>query len=388
MYSLRCLALCSLTALAAACSRPAPPAASAPAAGFTLTAAMRRDIQLDTVRREAPETVLTLSGQVTTNDDQTVQVFPLVGGIVQELKVELGDHVQKGQVLAVIRSGEIADLQNQQSAALTDLATAQKNLAVLQDQYRVGLAAERDVALARQDLSKARSTARKARKQLAIYSLTPDGLYSLRAPIAGFITDKRVTQGMQFNDDNVGALFTIADLDDVWVLANVFESDIARVREGYPADVSLLAYPDKIYHGHLDRVFNVLDPTAKVMKVRVQLHNPGYAIKPEMYATVRVRHTEAGQRLTVPAAALIFDKGAHFVVVYRDAHHLAVRPVQVLSTDGERATLADGVRPGEVVVTRNQLLLYDALDSRPAAAPLASAAHPVSGPTAASATRQ
>ena len=348
-------------AVLASCARPAPEAAAKPA-GFSLSDAMVREIILDTVRREAVQSVLTLSGQVVTNGDQTVQVYPLVGGVVQELKVELGDHVTKGQVLAVIRSGQIADLQNQSSAAATDLATAHKNLAVLEDQLHVGLASERDVALARQELQKAQGVVTKTRKQLNIYSVTADGLYSLRAPISGFITAKDVTEGMQFNDDNVGALFTIANLDDVWVLANVFESDIARVQEGYAAEVALLAYPDRTFHGRIDRVFNVLDPTSKVMKVRVKLKNPDYLLKPEMYARVEVRNTEDYQMLEVPAQAVIFDKGRKFVMVYRDRHHIETHPVDVLKTEGNRSYLRSGVEVGDLVISRNQLLLYDALN--------------------------
>ena len=366
MHSLRSLSVLSGTLLAAAllaaCHHPADSDQNKPAAGFTLSDTMWREIKLDTVRPETVESALTLSGQVVTNGDQTVQVFPLVGGVVQELKVELGDHVVKGQLLAVIRSGEIADIQNQRSAAGTDLAIARKNLAVLEDQLRVGLAAERDVALARQELQKAEGTVTKTQKQLSIYAVTPDGLYSLRAPLSGFITEKNVTEGMQFNHDNVGALFTIADLDDVWVMANVFESDIAKVKVGYEADVSLLAYPDRVFKGHVDRVFNVLDPTSKVLKVRVKLRNPNYLLKPEMYAQVRVRNTESYQLLAVPAQAVIFDKGRQFVMVYRDRHHIAARAVRVVKTVGERTYVKDGVRSGEVIVSRNQLMLYDALN--------------------------
>ena len=100
-------------------------------AGFTMSDQMLKELQIDTVRNEPVRNELTLSGQIATNGDKTVRVYPLVGGVVEQLTVELGDHVTKGQVLAVIRSGEIADLQNQSSTAGTDLAIAQKNLSVL-----------------------------------------------------------------------------------------------------------------------------------------------------------------------------------------------------------------------------------------------------------------
>ena len=195
--------------------------------GFTMSDEMMRELKIDTVRNEPIRDELTLSGQIASNGDRTVKVFPLVGGVVEQLSVELGDHVAKGQVLAVIKSGEIADLQNQNSAAGTDLDIANKNLQVLEDQYEAGLASERDVTLARKELQKARGNVGKSRKQLSVYGVSADGTYELRAPISGFITEKNATDHMQFNADNVGNLFTVSNLDDVWIMASVFESDIA-----------------------------------------------------------------------------------------------------------------------------------------------------------------
>ena len=107
----------ALSLTLAGCSKTdesaAPPKAEA---GFSLSDQMLRELKIDTVRQEPVRDELTLSGQIASDGDQTVKVYPLVGGVVEQLSVELGDHVTKGQVLAVIRSGEIADLQNQSSS--------------------------------------------------------------------------------------------------------------------------------------------------------------------------------------------------------------------------------------------------------------------------------
>lgn len=331
-------------------------------AGFSLSDQMMSELKIDTVRNEPIRNELTLSGQIATNGDKTVQVYPLVGGVVEQLTVELGDHVTKGQVLAVIRSGEIADLQNQSSSAGTDLAIAQKNLSVLEDQYAAGLASERDVSLARQELRKAQGNVGKSRKQLAIYGVSADGTYTLRAPISGFITEKNVTDHMQFNDDNVGSLFTVSNLDDVWIMANVFESDIAKVKEGYAADVTTLAYPDQHFTGRIDKVFNVLDPESKVMRVRVRLENPGYLLKPEMYAQIKVRNTETGRMLAVPANCVVFDKDRNFVMVFKDRQHIETREVEIAKTVGDVSYVHSGLHDGERIIAQNQLLVYDELN--------------------------
>jgi cobalt-zinc-cadmium efflux system membrane fusion protein len=352
--------LLALPLALAGCSQPAP--TTKPAAGFVLSDTMLREIKLDTVRDEPVRDELTLSGQIATNGDKTVKVYPLVGGVVEQLRVELGDHVTKGQVLAVIRSGEIADLQNQSAAAGSDLDIARKNVAVAEDMYKAGLNAERDVVLARKELQKALGNVGKSHKQLNVYGVSADGVYTLRAPISGFITEKNVSDHEQFNADNVGNLFTVSDLDDVWIMANVFESDISKVKEGYEVDVTTLSYPDQHFRGRIDKVFNVLDPESKVMKVRVRLENPGYRLKPEMFAQIQVYNTESRHMPAVAAQAVIFDKDRNYVMVYHDRSHIQTRQVELLKTVGPWSYVQTGLKPGERVIGQNQLLVYDELN--------------------------
>lgn len=347
-----------------ACSKPADTAKEETPATkkFSLSDQTLKELAFDTVRYEPVRSEQSFSGQVTTNGDKTANVVPLVGGVVEDLKVELGDHVTKGQVLAVIRSGEIADVQNQNSNAGTDLAIAKKNLSVAEDQFKAGLAAERDVVLAREELRKAQSNLGKTNKQLGIYGVSKDGHYTITAPISGFITDKNVTENMQYTTASAGNFFTIADLDQVWVLANVFEADIANVKLGYAADITTLSYPDKHFKGVVDKVFNVLDPDSKALKVRIKLSNPGYLLKPEMYAQVRILNTEKQKELSVPANAVVFDKDQNFVLVYKSKTEVDTRPVKVTKTVGDISYVTGNLKPGEAIISKNQLLVYDELN--------------------------
>ena len=156
--------------------------------GFRLSDTMMQQIVLDTVRLRPVQDELVLTGEIAADGDKTVKVYPLVGGVVDRLQVQLGDKVTKGQVLAVIKSSEIADVQNQTTAATSDLDIARKNLDVAQDMYKAGLSSERDVVLARAEVTKARGTVGKNVKQLGVYGIGKNGIYELRAPIAGFIT--------------------------------------------------------------------------------------------------------------------------------------------------------------------------------------------------------
>ncbi|TPG58692.1 efflux RND transporter periplasmic adaptor subunit [Hymenobacter nivis] len=363
MTRISLLAPALLLGTLSACSsaeKKAPETAAAPA--FHLTDEVMKELRIDTVKERPMLDELSLTGQIAPDEDHTAKIFPLVGGVVEKVDVELGDYVRQGQQLAIIRSGEIADLQNQGTAAGSDLAIARKNVDVAQDMFKAGLSSERDVLLARSELQKAQGTAGKSRKQLAIYGVTPDGKYSLKSPISGFITDKNVTTSMQFNNSNVENLFTVSDLDDVWILANVFQSDISKVQPGFTADVTTLAYPGRHFAGHIDKVFNILDPDSKVMKVRVKLRNPGYLLKPEMYAQIKVQNAAGGTMMAVPASAVVFDKDRTFVMVYKDRNHVETRPVTIASTVGDVSYVAKGLKDGERFISQNQLLIYDELN--------------------------
>lgn len=354
------LALPLLAASCSSCTRSEGKNTEPAEKAFVLSATMQREIKLAPVAQQPVRDELSLTGVISSDEDRTVKVFPLAGGVVEDLHVELGDHVTKGQVLAVIRSGEAVELETSNAQASAGLTAARRNYEATQDLYKAGLAAERDLVSARQDMLKAQAEATKNTKQLSLYHISKDGHYTITAPISGFIIDKNVSNGTQFRADNIGNLFTVADLSDVWILANVFESDISKVRVGYDVAVKTLAYPDRVFHGQIDKVFNVLDPDSKVMKVRVRLENPDYALKPQMYAQIAVTNTEAGHTmLAVPSEALVFDKNRHFVLVYHDPAHIDVREVQVFKTVGDVAYLTDGVKEGERVITKNQLLIYD-----------------------------
>ncbi|WP_201986662.1 efflux RND transporter periplasmic adaptor subunit [Hymenobacter rubidus] len=243
-----------------------------------------------TSAQSAPEAVaaLELSGEIAADGNRMARVFPRVGGEVVRVNVELGDEVRQGQVLAVLRSSEIANLQNQHTAGTADLAVARKNLAVVEELYQAGLSSEQEVYKARIEVARATGTTAKNQQQLGVYGVGKDGLYELRAPIAGFITEKNLAAGLRFTAANLQAAFTVANLDSVWVMANVFESDLTQVHRGQALEITTLSYPDQPLHGRIDKLFHLLDHDSKVLKARCTLPNPGHQLKPGMHAHVRV----------------------------------------------------------------------------------------------------
>ncbi|MGN6645063.1 MAG: efflux RND transporter periplasmic adaptor subunit [Cytophaga sp.] len=329
-----------------------------------LSDSMLKLIQLDTIKYNNLTTRLLLSGKISENEDKLVKVYPLVGGYVKDLRVELGDYVNKGDVLAVIQSTEVADFQNQLVIAESDLNIAEKNLQVTEDMFEGGLASEKDLVIAKKEYQKAAGELRRIKEVMNIYGVGEFSAYTVKAPISGFITEKYINENMQFRMDNTAQLFTIANLDHVWVIANVFESDINNVQVGKEVEVTTLSYPGEVYKGKVDKIFNVLDKSSRVMKVRVILENKAYKLKPEMFASIAVLGKSDEKSLSAPENSIIFDNNKDYVLVYHDKCNIEIREIERIDKSDSNIRIQSGLREGERVIVKHQLLVYNHLINR------------------------
>jgi len=330
---------------------------------FCLSDTMQQKIQVDEVKMQPVRNSISLSGKIEANEDKWVKVYPVVGGVVEEMKVNLGDYVTKGQTLAVIRSSEIADYQGQLSFAQSTVKIAEKSLSSAKEMLAGGLATDKDVIAAETDLEKARADLKRIQQTNAIFGSKPNAMQTISAPISGYVIEKNVTDKMQYKVDGSQPFFVIANLEEVWVMANVFESDIAKIKVGYDADIKLIAYPDQSFTGKVDRIFSILDPQSRVMKVRVKIPNKDHLIKPEMFARINIRYDDgANQMPAIPARAIIFDKNKNYVMLYRDKCNIETREVEIYETIGDTAYIKSGLNDGDKVITRYQLLVYDAIN--------------------------
>jgi cobalt-zinc-cadmium efflux system membrane fusion protein len=184
------------------------------------------------------------------------------------------------------------------------------------------------------------------------------GTYIIKAPISGYVVEK-INAGNFIRTDNGDNLFTIGDLRNVWVLANVFEADIAKVKEGQTAKVTTLAYPDKVFSGKIDRVSEVLDPSNKALRVRVKIDNPQMLLKPEMFTNVTVTNTENRTAVCVPSSAVVEESGKQFLVVYNNNCDLKVLPVDIMKIVGDKTYLRGTLPSGQKLITHNALMIYD-----------------------------
>lgn len=329
---------------------------------FVLSDKMLSATQTAEASMEALKNELNFYGKITTDNNKLIEVFPVVGGNVTKVFVELGDYVTKGQLLATIRSTEVAGFDKELDDAMNDVVVARNNLKVAQELFEGKLNTERDVLESKSLLEKAESQLNRMQETYRIYSIKKGAIYEIRSPLSGFIIQKNINQDMQLRSDKSDNIFDIAEINDVWAIANVNESDIDEVKLGIDAAVSTLSYPDKIFYGKVDKIYNIIDPETKAMKVRIKLRNENFLLKPEMRATIKLSYTENREMIAVPSAAIIFDKSKSFVMIFKDRNNIETRQVEVFRQVGSTTYVSSGITAGEKVMTENQLLVYDALN--------------------------
>ncbi|MCW3160225.1 efflux RND transporter periplasmic adaptor subunit [Chryseobacterium oryctis] len=331
--------------------------------GFELSNTMLKSISLAKVEKKYIEDDYNFYGKISADKNSYIDVYPLVGGNVLSVNAELGDYVKKGQVLATIRSTELAEIQKDVSDAKTDLVVAQNNLRVAKEMYEGKLNTERDVLEAKSQLKKAQDQLQRASAVSTVYNVKKGNIYSVVSPISGYIVQKNINKDMQLRSDRSENIFDVANTTKVWAIMNVNESDIDKISLGMKAQVSTLSYPDKVFDGKIDKIFKIIDPQTNAMQARVVLDNANGLLIPESKATIKVTNFENEMALAIPSKSVIFDDNRSFVVAYKSRTDVKVKEIKVLKQVGNITYVAEGLLEGEQVITNNQLLIYRSLNS-------------------------
>lgn len=329
---------------------------------FVLSDTMYTSSTFADAKMEDTQNEIRLFGKVTAENNNIAQVFPAVGGSVISIKAELGDYVKQGQLLASIQSSEVAGFQSQTSDADANVSIAERNLQSVNDLYDGKLASEKELVMAKKELDKARAEKERMTEVNKIYRLKSGSVYNLYAPISGYVVAKDISPNEILSNSRDEAVFTIAKLDNVWVLANVNESDLARIKQGQEVNIQTIAYPDRKITGKIDKIFNVIDPQTRAAKALIKVPNNDGSLKPEMNATVTVHYNENVKYLAVPSAAIVFDKNKNFVMVYKAKDDVETREVSVYRALDDKTYLSGGLKQGEKVIVKGNLLIYDAIN--------------------------
>jgi len=300
-------------------------------------------------------TELTANGTVTPDVTRTIHVTSLGGGRVVDLKVKLGDSVKKGQTLLVISSPDLAAAMSDSQKAVADEVLSHKALDRAQLLYDKGAIAAKDLETAQDLEDKAKvdvSTSEQHVRVLGADPAHPSPLIDLRAPVAGTIVEQNVSgfEGVK-SLDNTPNLFTIADLDEVWVVCDVFENDLGDVHLGDSAEIKLNAFGERLFRGTVVDISRVLDPNTRSAKVRIVLPNGDGALRPGMFAVAKFRSRKMTDRVVVPATAImrLHDKDWVFRKQADRRFRRVVVQADGLSPDGMQE-IRQGVKAGDEVV--------------------------------------
>jgi len=339
------------------------PAAAATDNKYVIPDSLLKTLTIDTVGKTEYASAITLTGQVDFDEDHVIKIYPMVSGMAQGINVMLGDYVRQGQILGTLRSSDMTGFSNSLQTAASNLQIAKKNRDATISMYKSGLSSQADSLNAQEQYVQAKANYDAALRVLQNNGGTSNGEYVVRAPISGFIVEKNINNGMAVRSDNGSDLFTISNLNTVWIWANVYESNIPYIKTGDSVDITTLSYPDKIFRGKIDKVMNVLDPNSRVMKVRVTLNNPDYLLKPQMFTSVTVNYSEREDMIAIPSGALIFDNNQYYVLVYKSPSDITITPVVTNGDKGNKTYISSGLQGGEKIIASQALLIYQALNS-------------------------
>jgi cobalt-zinc-cadmium efflux system membrane fusion protein len=303
-----------------------------------------------------------LPGVVEANPALTASVLPALGGRVLELKVTLGERVARGQLLAVIDSADLTQAYDDNDKAADAFRLAEKALGRQKEQSKIGTASDQDLDQANSNYVQAQAEYLRTQAHLKTLEVPADAKpgdrrLKVTAPVAGSITALSVTPGTIINDPTQ-SLMTIADLSTVWITAMVPEKDVGNVSKNQDAEVSLAAYPDRVLHGKVLFVSDVVEPDTRRNKLRIAFANSDYALKPNMFATVTLMAAEQS-RIVVPASALLMNNDRTTVFVAVAPWTFERRTVDPQLEEGDSVAIRSGINPGDQVVVKGGILLND-----------------------------
>ena len=301
-----------------------------------------------------------VAGRIAYDETRTSRIASPVLGRVTGLRVEIGDSVRAGDLLAELDSPDLAGAQADARKADADVERKRLALARARMLLDADVLARKDFENADADYHQADAEARRARQRIANLHAgsAVDGRFGLRAPIAGIVADKQINVGQEVRPDQANPLLVISDLRRVWAIADVPERVAAVLKRGQAVSVETDASPGQSVRGTIDRIGVAVDPVTRRVQVRCVLDNPDGRLKPDMFARIAfLDGSGTAHALALPNSALFTDGDDTYVYVQRAAGTFEKRRVHVALGGQQRSFIDTGLQPRERIVTEGALLL-------------------------------
>jgi cobalt-zinc-cadmium efflux system membrane fusion protein len=348
-----------------------PTAAASPPGTYRATAQQLKTFTIEAVQAHGFVSEEITDGKIGVNTDRATPVISPYSGRVTRVIAALGETVKAGAPLATLEASEFVQAQNDLRVAGAQVKLARINETRKHALYDAKGGSLQDWQQAQADLAAAETALDAVRNRLQIFgkstadidalqgsaSISPVAVLS--APIAGVVVDRQVGPG-QYLQAGGTPVFTIADPSNVWLLANVRESDAGLVKVGQAVEVRVIAYPQRVFKAQVTYVAAVLDPVTHRLPVRAAIDNHDGALKPEMFASFRILTSDALDSPAVPAAAVIYEGDvAHVWVVTADGL-LTFRSIRAGRNSDGLVEVLEGLKAGERVVTKGGLFIDQA----------------------------
>jgi cobalt-zinc-cadmium efflux system membrane fusion protein len=332
---------------------------------FNIPEDQMQHVQVVTIAPTTLKHTLRLTGAVAYNAFNTTPVITQVGGPVSRILVVPGQHVKAGEPMLDVTSPDYSQLLDSYLKAADAFRLADRFYVRAQGLYEHHAIAERDLEQAESDRIQAQADLNAADQGLKILGIknpedlakTPSSaLIPVLAPIGGEVVERLVQPGQVVQAGQTQA-FTITDLSTVWVLANVYQADLAYVRNGDDVVVETDAYPDK-FHGRISYVSSAIDPTTRTLQARILVDNPGEKLKRDMYCTVTVTAGVLSNVIAVPNSSVLRDDNNQpFVYVATGQNQFGRRDVDLGDSQNGQTQIIKGISVGERVVGDGSLFL-------------------------------
>jgi len=347
----------------------APQAATEGLKNVTLTEAQRGNLHLYPVAPATFHKVIDATGVVDFDNDQATGVLAPFSGPVSRLLVSLGQQVKKGEPLAAVDSPDFAAAIDAYRKALATARTDRKLADLDKDLIEHHGIAQREATQAETDAVNAESDRDAALLALVSLSVSPEAIKDIqegrpvshveamiRAPIAGTVVEKLITPGELLQAGTTSA-FTVADLSRVWVMAQIFGSDLGEVRVGDSAAVET-GVGSKSFSGKVDNIAALVDPDTRAVAVRIVVEIPGDLLKKQMYVHVQIRASEESTGLLAPVSAILRDdENLPFVYVAVSDGSFARQHVTLSYRTGDQYEISSGLKAGDRIVIEGGLFV-------------------------------
>jgi len=355
------------------------PLVASPPGTFKATPQQLKTLTIETVGVHAFVSEELTEGKIAVNADRATAVFSPYSGRVVRVVAGLGDVVRRGAPLAIIAASEFLQAQNDLNNANSQVKIARINETRKHALYEAKGGSLQDWQQSQSDLATAETGLKGVRDRLRILNQSDAEINALEksrnvnsevklsAPIAGVVVDRQLGPGQYLQAGASTPAFTIADPAHMWLVANIRESDIARVQPGQAVEVHVLAYPNRVFKAHLSHVAVGVDPMTHRLPVRAEIENEDGALKIEMLANFRILTGDASDAPAIPESAVVYEGEAAHIWVVESNDLIAYRAIRIGRSHDGLIEIRDGVKVGDRVVTKGALFVDQAATPAPIA---------------------